>query len=899
ALITATVTADGTTKSTSFPVIVYDGAHATTYQGTTTTLFASQVDIADVSVTRAQAANGVRLSAALVPASASATYEYRIAPMDTNTAGATLTPEGVLTASEPGQVRVTVVASEGATQIDTRSALVTITGPRSVDTTALEARLNAIQSAIADGTLAQASYTPESWAALRTALLAGRAALIAASTQVAVDEALAALVAAYDGLVGITPPYMDTSVSFAERAADLVSRMTLAEKAQQFRAAVQSSGSQAPAIARLGVGRYNYWNEALHGVARSGTIGQDTYGGVAANNPGTATELPTGLGLASTWNPGLVQGAMSMVGDEARAYANLSGKGLTYWSPTINMHRDPRWGRAEETYGEDPYLTSTIGGGFVTGMEGTDPKYTKAITTPKHFLANNSENNRHVGSSNLTEAELREYYTPAFAALAGTQYGAGSLMTAYNSINGVPAPANRYTVETLLRRTWGFDGFITSDCGAIEDIADTGTSGHAWAPEILGRAVTRAEATAWAIKAGTDVDCTGSQYSGQTVNAVRAGSLTEDDVDIALIRAFTARMELGEFDPADQVPWKGPEYTIANQIGNPEHLAAAQQLSDEAPVLLKNEAPAGSTAKALPLGVADAKNVVVVGYMADEVEHGDYSPTNTVDKTNAVQGITKAAEGLIGDAANVTFIPGITAQNAARPLIGSVRFYNASDEMLSEVFPAAFSERAGWTNQNTSGQYPVNIQTANNATSGYFALKNLAVPAGTVRIDVGSGGLPANILPGGSLVVRTGGLASANPVVANVPVGAADPAQIAQNAQGRVPTYRSGTLATGLAGTTVDLYFSYQAGDPVLTQAEQDAIRDAEAVIAYVGTRRGDSAEESDRNGLDLPRGQAQLVKAVAGLNAKTVVYIQAVSQVSVELFKDDVPAIVWSTYNG
>ena len=219
---------------------------------------------------------------------------------------------------------------------------------------------------------------------LRAMLSAGVAGLLLAQTMAL--PVLAAEATAY--------PYLDTSLSFEERAADLVSRMTPEEKYSQLTART------APAIPRLGVRAYDWWSEALHGVARDGT----------------ATSFPTGLGIAATWDTELVEEMATATSDEARDKFNSheNDHGLSYWSPTINMARDPRWGRAEETYGEDPYLSGMIASAFVTGMQGTDDTYLKAVATPKHFLANSSEQNRHNGSSELTERELREYYTKAF-----------------------------------------------------------------------------------------------------------------------------------------------------------------------------------------------------------------------------------------------------------------------------------------------------------------------------------------------------------------------------------------------------------------------------------------------------------------------------------------------------
>lgn len=300
-----------------------------------------------------------------------------------------------------------------------------------------------------------------------------------------------------------------------------MSRMTLEEKAQQ------TITSSAAAIPRLGVSQYNYWSEGLHGVARSGN----------------ATSFPHGLGIASTWNTDLVQEMGDAISDEARGYSNETGKGLSYWSPTINLARDPRWGRAEEGYGEDQFLTTAIAESYVNGMQGDDDTYLKTIATLKHFVANNSEYNRHTGSSDVDERDLREYYSYTFKNVVENT-DVASVMSSYNQLNGTPMPANEFMLTDLLRNTWGFDGYVTSDCGAIYDIYGN----HKWQPEGMDRAVNSVEATAFAIKAGTDINC-GNVYNVNVLQAIEQGLMTEDDLDKALIRLFTARMETGEFDP--------------------------------------------------------------------------------------------------------------------------------------------------------------------------------------------------------------------------------------------------------------------------------------------------------------------------------------------------------------
>lgn len=736
-------------------------------------------------------------------------------------------------------------------------------------------------------------------------------ATLSAPATVAATPAAPTAGAAADAEDG--PAYRNTALPFEVRAADLVSRMTRAEKIQQFRAERQHNARVAPAIPRLGVSAYNYWNEALHGVARAAEDPQRIL-----NQGGEATEFPTGLGIAATWNRDLVRQMASATSDEARAMNNFASpgaiaanKGLTYWSPTINMHRDPRWGRAEETYGEDPYLTSEIGGQFVLGMQGDDDTYLKTVATPKHYLANNSENNRHTGSSNLTEAELREYYTPAFAALVG-EYGAGSLMTAYNEVNGTPVSASKELVEDLARRTFGFNGTVVSDCDAVRDVWQS--SNHNWTPPGFETPLTAPQAVAWTLKTGVDLDCMDQDYPTYLEQSYAAGDVTEADMDVSLVRTFTIRMRTGEFDPAEQVPWRGSDYTIENQVSSPEHLAVAQQMSDEAVVLLKNDAPEAGGVSALPLTAEDTDNVVVVGPLATMEVHGDYSPTRIAEHSNALQGIEKAVHA-IDPTAEVTYIPGMNKsglENKRKPSIGTpvapaagqaatpaaVRFLDAAGNELGRVTPETilrsqlFSGWRGvqpWSNPATA----YNSMQTNGAWGGWFGT-DVEVPADTATVEVRQGGA-LTTLAGGRFDVRVG--SREGDVVGQVPATG-------------VP---ASSPYSGPTGRQM-LYFVYENDSfvPELTPEQEQAVRDADVVVAYVGTIAGnsstyplipgnpsDSSEDEDRANIELPRGQAELVKTVAELNPRTVAWIQAISTVDIEPFKDSAAAIVWSTYNG
>src|SRR5213594_3696010 len=376
------------------------------------------------------------------------------------------------------------------------------------------------------------------------------------------------------------PDYQNPDLPFARRVADLVSRMTLEEKVSQLQ-------DVAPAIDRLGIPRYNWWNEALHGVARSGL----------------ATSFPQAIGLAATWNDSLIFRIATVISDEARAKhheyerqgSHQRYQGLTFWSPNINLFRDPRWGRGQETYGEDPYLTGSLAVQFIRGMQGDDPKYLKTVSTVKHFAVHSGpEPERHTFDAVVSERDLRESYLPHFAA-GIREGGAYSLMCAYNRVLGSPACGSDVLLKDILRGEWGFSGYVVSDCGAINDIYER----H----KVVQ---TAAAAAALGVKTGTDLEC-GNVYAN-LVDAVRQGLITEQAIDTAVKRLFLARMRLGMFDPPERVRWAQIPISVLDQ---PAHRALARQVARESIVLLKNS---GSV---LPLR-KDTVTIAVIGPNCDD-----------------------------------------------------------------------------------------------------------------------------------------------------------------------------------------------------------------------------------------------------------------------------------------
>lgn len=377
------------------------------------------------------------------------------------------------------------------------------------------------------------------------------------------------------------PAYQNLRLPVEKRVADLVSRLTLAEKIAQM-------GHAAPAIERLGIPAYNWWNECLHGVARAGL----------------ATVFPQAIGLASTWNVSLMKRVATAISDEARAKHHEAARqgirdiytGLTFWTPNINIFRDPRWGRGQETYGEDPYLTSRLGVAFIKGLQGNHPRYLKTVATPKHFAVHSGpENERHRFDARSDERDLRETYLPAFQACV--QEGkAVSVMGAYNRTNGEPCCASPTLLENILRQEWGFEGYVVSDCGAIDDIYKY----HQVVP-------TPEAAAALAVNAGCDLNC-GETYSA-LLKAVEQGLISEQTIDQSVTRLFTALFRLGMFDPPEKVPYAQTPYAVND---SPKHRALALRAARESIVLLKNENDF------LPLR-EDLKSIAVIGPNADNV----------------------------------------------------------------------------------------------------------------------------------------------------------------------------------------------------------------------------------------------------------------------------------------
>lgn len=408
-----------------------------------------------------------------------------------------------------------------------------------------------------------------------------------------------------------TAPYLNPALSNEQRVQDLISRMTLEEKISQL-------WYTAPAIERLGVPAYNWWNEALHGVGRSGR----------------ATIFPQSIGLGATWDPELIQRVASAIGDEARAKYHEAVRrngfsaqyqGLTFWSPNINIFRDPRWGRGQETYGEDPHLTGEIGAAFVRGLQGDNSRYLKAAACAKHYAVHSGpEKERHRFDAQVSAKDLRETYLPAFKKLI-IEANVEAVMGAYNRVNGEPCNASQLLLVDILRGEWGFKGHVVSDCWAVNDFHD----GHDYTADAV-------ESVAIAIRRGCDIEC-GCLYD-RAKEAIERGLLTEEDVNRSLAKTLTTRFKLGMFDPPARVPYSKTSLRVVNSA---RHRELAYEAALKSIVLLRNQN------QTLPIG-NDVKSMFITGpYAADQnVLLGNYNGMSDTLTTFLAGIIARVPEGI-------------------------------------------------------------------------------------------------------------------------------------------------------------------------------------------------------------------------------------------------------------
>jgi beta-glucosidase len=681
-------------------------------------------------------------------------------------------------------------------------------------------------------------------------------------------------------------PYLNPDLPPEQRAADLVSRMTLEEKVLQMQ-------STAPAIPRLGVPAYVWWNEALHGVAT-----------------GRATVFPQAIGLAATWDTGLMNRVADIISTEARAKYNdalihpaetttaiLPGRtaGLTYWSPNVNIFRDPRWGRGQETYGEDPYLTGRMAVAFVTGMQGNDPRYLKVVSTPKHYAVHSGpEPQRHGFDARVSEYDLVNTYLAAFRA-AVTEGKADSIMCAYNSVNGVPDCASADLLQKRLREQWGFQGYVVSDCDAVGNIYRN----HKYTSTLGGAAVA-------AVKAGTDLTC-GTEYL-TLVDEVKAGHITEAEIDRSVGRLFVARFRLGMFDPPERVPYS--KIPISENDSR-AHREAAREAEREAIVLLKNEGGI------LPLGQSVHRIAVVGPSAADPVGVlGSYNGISSKQVT-PLDGIERQFP-----AAQVQYALGATYTAMTHALVPST-FLTAPEGgghgLLAEYFD----------NPDLQGQPKLKRVEPR----GYFdmAMEDPAVIAavGQQKYSVRwTGTLMAPSTGEYDLTVRTGmwnftgrarlflddkeltfstGPSTQMTSTQNSPGLRRGVRARVQLDGGRKYTLRVEYRQSGSGGS---LQFAWiPPADSALAEAET-LVKNSDVAIVFVGLSSELEGEEmrgvnmpgflgGDRTSLDLPEPQEKLVEAAIATGKPVVVVLTSGSAVALNFAAQRAKAVLAAWYGG
>jgi beta-glucosidase-like glycosyl hydrolase len=654
------------------------------------------------------------------------------------------------------------------------------------------------------------------------------------------------------------PIYLNTAYSFKERAADLVSRMTLEEKISQI-------GNTMPPIPRLGINHYDVWGEALHGI-----MGRNNNSGM------TATSFPNSVAVGATWDPELIRREASVISDEARGFNHDLIFTLTYWSPVIEPARDPRWGRTAETFGEDPFLVTQIGKGFIQGMMGDDPRYLKTVPCGKHYLANNTEFNRHTGSSDMDDRDMREYYLAPYRTLI-RDYNLPSIMTAYNAVNGVPVSASKFLVDTIARKTYGLEGYVTGDCGAIDDIV----RGHNFVK-------THEEAAALGIKTGVDSDC-GGVYQTHTMIALEKGLITEGDIDKALINIFTIRMRIGEFDPKEMVPYAGIKPGVIN---DPSHNDLAIDIAAKTPVLLKNAVRVQTGEKALPINLKNIRRIAVLGPQADKVELGDYSgPVEPHLSISHLKGIENYIKANNLNTEVVSRSGGNTDRKT--DFFNMISFATLSGgKVLMDYDATKYDDSsAGLITSARFGQASVRGIKDGDWTM-YHGVDITNVDS--IRFNMTVSG------EGGILEVRvssaTGNVLSSEVIKPVQASGAGGPRGF-----GRARTVPVKINTLGITGPQTLVLVYREAESPGTDQETLDMAASADVVLVFVGTDQTTGREESDRFAITLPGNQNELIRSVSAVNPNTIVVMQTMGMVEVEQFRHSpsIPGIIWTGYNG
>jgi len=664
-------------------------------------------------------------------------------------------------------------------------------------------------------------------------------------------------------------PFMNPQLAPEERATDLVHRMTLAEKASEMQ-------NNSAAVPRLNIPAYQWWSEALHGVINEGV-----------------TEYPEPVGLAATFDPAGIHTMAAQIGVEGRikhvqnlreGHIGIMG-GLDFWSPNLNIFRDPRWGRGQETYGEDPFLTGRMGVAYVTGLQGDDPRYYLAIATPKHFAVHSGpEPTRHFADVDVSKHDEVDTYQPAFRA-AIVEGKAASVMCAYNAINGEPACANQYLLQDQLRGKWGFQGYVVSDCDAVRDVA----ANHRYRP-------TQAQGVAISVIRGMDNECVtfttrfGEPVETAYIDAVQQGYLPESTLDTALIRLFTARIKLGMFDPPAMVPYSSID---EKELDSAVHRAHARKLAEESMVLLKNDG-------LLPLK-PEIRKIAVVGPLAEQTRPliGNYAghPTHIV---SILDGLHAQFPG-----ATITYVPGTQFLNPDGTPVpndllttpdgkpGLHAEYNEGRRGFDDV-PKKLVERTEPNINLSNATLPKEV-----ADRKRFGVQwtGFLTPSetGEYLFGVRSQGFVRVSVDGKQVASSYGGGHDLEPVT------------------GRLKLEKGRKVALEISSGTQDgnahAELIWSKYDPTVSPEAVAAARDADAIIAVVGITSQLEGEEmpvtepgflgGDRTSIDLPQPEEDLVEAVAATGKPLAVVLINGSALSVNWINDHANAVLEAWYPG
>jgi beta-glucosidase len=649
-------------------------------------------------------------------------------------------------------------------------------------------------------------------------------------------------------------PYLNYNLGEQERVSDLLSRLMLAEKVSLLR-------HNNPAIDRLNIDKYYFGNEALHGVCR----------------PGRFTVFPQAIGLASMWNPALLQQVATAISDEARGRWTQLNWGrnqhdsasdlLSFFSPTVNMARDPRWGRTPETYGEDPLLTASNAVAFVRGMQGDNDHYVKCIATVKHFVANNIEENRSGISSTVSERDLREYYFVPYEQAVKKAH-VQSVMSAYNALNGVPCSANKWLLTDVLRGDWGFDGYVVSDCSALSYDFEH----HHYASSYEHSAQL-------SLKAGLDLECGDQVYAGPLLNAYNYGMVSMSEIDTAAYRVLRARMRLGLFDPISRNPYN---FIQPDVVACAEHQQLAAEAARQSLVLLKNDG-------ILPLDESEIHSIALVGLNAAKHEFGDYSGTPLNPPVSVLEGLLARFEGTD---VNINYAPWVGG-NSSYALVNADHFVGG---IKMEYFnnPSLAGEPSAVTTTDFVYFDPAN-QPPNpmvpNAPMSIRWSGDFVAPATGRYMFASTSDDGCRLIVDGRVLIDQWVIRAATTDYASIGL---------QEGQTYHIVYEYFDNGGDAIATLKWRMPSTVTSDPLDAYGNAGKrIRESDLTIAVMGIDRSFEREGQDRNAIELPKEQSDFLKLAYAANPRMVVVFVAGSPLVDTWAAENIPAMLYAWYPG